>query len=129
MRQLCSVRHSRSQAWNSASLQGSESSRRCAFIHSLIRPCPGVTSPQSRAISGLQALAASIALGGICAIAPKIESYLAVILRLTVAGKFVVNSSHPIAPLRGEPLLKLAHSSNCGREMTTGGSNECIGMF
>jgi len=62
-------------------------------------------------------------------IAPKIENYLAVILRPNVVGKFVVNSSYPIAPLRGEPLVKLAHFSNCGREMTTGGSNECIVMF
>jgi hypothetical protein len=42
-RHLCSVRHSRNQAWKSASLQGSESSRMCSFMQALTRPCPGAT--------------------------------------------------------------------------------------
>jgi len=66
--------HSRSQAWNSASLQGSESSRMCAFMQAFMRPCPGATSPQNCLISGLHALAAAIAPGRICAIAPDAES-------------------------------------------------------
>ena len=66
--------HSRSQAWNSASLQGSESSRMCAFMQALMRPCPGATSLQNCLISGLHALAAAIAPGRICAIAPDAEN-------------------------------------------------------
>ncbi len=44
-----------SQAWKRASLQGSESSGRCAFMQALMRPFPGGTSAQKRAMSGLQA--------------------------------------------------------------------------
>jgi hypothetical protein len=66
--------HCRSQAWKSASLQGSESSRMCAFMQDLMRPCPGATSLQNCLISGLHALAAAIAPDRICAIAPEVES-------------------------------------------------------
>jgi hypothetical protein len=66
--------HSRSQAWKSAFLQGSESSRMCAFMQALMRPCPGATSLQNCLISGLHALAAAIAPDRICAIAPDAES-------------------------------------------------------
>ena len=66
--------HSRSQAWNSASLQGSESSRMCAFMQALMRPCPGATSLQNCLISGLHAFAAAIAPGRICATAPDAEN-------------------------------------------------------
>ena len=66
--------HSRSQAWNSASLQGSESSRMCAFMQALMRPCPGVTSLQNCLMSGLHVFAAAIAPGRICAIAPDAEN-------------------------------------------------------
>src|SRR5262249_30379914 len=37
------------------SLQGSESSRRCSFMHVLMRPPPGLTSLQKALISGLHA--------------------------------------------------------------------------
>src|SRR5215471_8858179 len=66
--------HCRSQAWNRASLQGSESSATWAFMQALMRPCPGGTSPQKRRISGLHALAASIAPGRIWASAADAES-------------------------------------------------------
>jgi hypothetical protein len=71
---LRSNHHCRSQAWNRASLQGSESSAMWSFMQALMRPCPGGTSPQNCLMSGLHALAAAIAPGRICAIAPDAES-------------------------------------------------------
>jgi hypothetical protein len=46
----------------------------CSFMQALIRPCPGETVPHKLEISGLHALAASLAPGDIWAIAPEIES-------------------------------------------------------
>ena len=59
----------RNQAWNTASLQGGESSRTCRFIQPFIRPPPGDTWLQYRAISGLHACNTAL-----CAIAPEVES-------------------------------------------------------
>src|SRR6516162_2391884 len=67
--------HCFSQAWNSASLQGSESSGRCSFMQALIRPWPGGTWLQKRAMSGLHAPSTARAAGfTLCAIAAGAES-------------------------------------------------------
>src|SRR6516162_2843604 len=67
--------HCFSQAWNRASLQGSESSGRCSFMQALIRPWPGGTWLQKRAMSGLHAPSTARAAGfTLCAIAAGAES-------------------------------------------------------